>query len=572
MGAVAGGLLAWNLRPAERQDAKPVARFVIPLASGDPLVTTPNTSPNAIAVSPDGAHLAYTSGRTGSVRLYLRPLSETEAKPIAVGGTDPFFSPDSEWLGFVADGKLKKVSVRGGQPITLCDAPGSRGASWGDDGSIVFAPLSRDGLSRVPASGGVPQPITTLDSSRQETSHRTPWLLPGSKSVLYIAEGTNRHNALMAWSIGSTTPRVLVEDANSPRYVASGHLVFIQQGTIMAVAFDPVRLEMTGTPVPVLEGVSRFGSSESGLLAYTLRDDAPTLSTLVWVDRQGLETALPATPHQYQHPKLSPDGQRVLVEVDPAASRNLWMQDVAGSTLTPVTFGGSNLWPVWTPDGRHITYASNRPVTSWDIFWKPTDGSGNEAPLVQRELTQIPRAWSPDGQLLAFTESHPTRGQDIWLFSLADRRSYPWLQTDAFEEQPAFSADSRWIAYVSNESGRREVYVRAASGAAGKWQVSTGGGVEPLWAPGGRELFYRAGEKMVLVDVVTEPAFAIGKTRVLFEGDFVLTATGTANYDVTRDGQRFLMVKPPAQVTRAAQLNVVQNWLEELKRLVPVTR
>jgi serine/threonine protein kinase/Tol biopolymer transport system component len=572
IGAVAGGLAVWNLRPADPETAKPVSRFVIPLSSGDPLLTHPGRSTNAIALSPDGAYLAYTSGRPGSFRLYLRALSEPEAKLIAADGSDPFFSPDSQWLGFSADGKLKKVSVRGGQPITLCDAPGSRGASWGDDGSIVFAPLSRAGLSRVPASGGDPQPITTLDSSRQETSHRIPFVLPGSKSVLYTAEGTNRQTAIMALSFATNERRVLIEDALGPHYLSSGHLVFVQRNTLMAVAFDPVRFEMSGTPVPVLEGVERFGTSESGLLAYTLTDEASALTTLVWVNRQAVETPLPATAQQYQHPKLSPDGQRVVVEVDPNRGRNLWMQDVAGSTLTPVTFGGSNLWPVWTADGRHITYASNRPGTSWDIFWKPTDGRGNEVALVQRELTQISRAWSPDGQLLAFTEAHPTRGEDIWLLSMKDRQSYPWLQTDASEEQPAFSADSRWIAYVSNESGRREVYVRPASGAPGKWQVSTGGGVEPLWARAGSELFYRSGNKMMLVDVVREPAFALAKTRELFEGDYALTGTGMANYDVTRDGQRFLMVKPATQGVRPAQLHVVQNWFEELKRLAPVTR
>jgi Tol biopolymer transport system component/tRNA A-37 threonylcarbamoyl transferase component Bud32 len=569
LGAIAGGLMAWSLRPADPEPAKPVARFVIPLASGDPILVDPGTSPTAIALSPDGAYLAYIAGRRGSFQLFLRALSEPEAKPIASGGTDPFFSPDSQWLGFSADGKLKKVSVRGGQPITLCDAPGSRGASWGEDAAIVFAPLSRTGLSRVAAAGGVPQLLTTLDSSRQETSHRSPWLLPGSKAVLYIAEGTNRQNTLMALSFETNERRVLIEDAVMPRYLTSGHLVFVQKGTLMAVAFDPVRFEMTGTPVPVLERVQRFGTSESGLLAYTLTDAASSSSTLVWVNRQGLETALAVPPQDYQHPKLSPDGQRVLVEVDPNLGRNLWLQDASGSTLTPVTFGGANLWPVWTPDGRYITYGSNRPGTSWDIFWKPTDGSGNEVALVQRELTQLPRSWSPDGQWLAFTEAHPARAHDIWLWSAKDRRSHPWLQTDAFEEQPAFSADSRWIAYVSNESGRREVYVRAASGAAGKWQVSTTGGVEPLWAPGGRELFYRDGQKMFLVDVITDPAFATVNTRMLFEGDYALTGTGTTNYDVTRDGQRFLMVKPPAHGARAAQLNVVQNWFEELKRLVP---
>ena len=406
-------------------------------------------------------------------------------------------------------------------------------------------------------------------------------LLPGGKAVLFDAGATaitftNARVAVQPVGIGER--QNLVQGGLSPRYALSGHLVYAQGGSLMAVPFDPQRLTVTGTAVPMVEGVlqspttgaAQYSFSATGSLVYVSGGVQSAQSKLVWVNRNGTEKPVAAPAHTYLGPRLSPDGQRVAVTITEQESQT-WLYDLSRETLTRFTFEG-NYSPVsvWTPDGKRIVFESNREGPP-NLFWQLADGSGGLERLTTSEFVNAPMSWSPDGQLLAFIEVNPVTGFDIWVLRMGDRKAQPFLRTRFNEASPRFSPDGRWLAYISDESGRYEIYVHAYPGPGGKWQISTEGGMEPMWNRNGRELFYRNGDKMMEVDIATQPGFAAGKPRMLFEGPYELPPIPIANYDVSPDGQRFLMLKPSESVGAApTQINVVLNWFEELKRRVPV--
>jgi Tol biopolymer transport system component len=346
----------------------------------------------------------------------------------------------------------------------------------------------------------------------------------------------------------------------------------------MAVLFDPQRLAVSGTAVPVVEGVlqssingdAQYSFSATGSWVYVTGSGQSGQTNLVWVSRNGAEQALAAPAHNYEFPRISPDGRRIAVSIVEQESQ-LWQYDLSRETLTRLTFEGkSNVNPAWTPDGKRIAFLSNQEGAG-NIYWQLADGSGGLERLTTSEYVQIPSSWSRDGQLLAYIENNPTTGQDIWVLRVGDRKAQPFLRTPFNESVPRFSPDGHWLAYVSNEAGRFEVYVQPYPGPGGKWQISTEGGMEPEWNPNGRELFFRNGDKMMAVDISTQPSFAVGKPKVLFAGPYLPTPLTTPNYDVSPDGQRFLMLKSSEQGQVAPmQITVVQNWFEELKHRVPV--
>jgi len=435
------------------------------------------------------------------------------------------------------------------------------------------------GLFRVSAAGGMPKPLTVPDRKKGELSHRWPEILPGSKAVLFtIWTGTTNFDKqrIGVLSLETGERRVLVEGGTYARYVPSGHLVYARAGELLAVPFDLKRLEVTGPPVSILEGVSTsptLGVAQSsfsggGSFAYVPGGPNDGERTLLWVDRNGAARPLPAPPRPYLSPRLSPDGQRLAVGIQ--GTPGLWLYDLARGTLTRLTEFPFSPHPIWTPDGKYLTFAS---VVSGaiNLYWTLADGSGTAERLTTSEDGQWPGSWSPDGQVLAFSEADPTTGYDIWVLGLqGDRKPRPFLQTPSNEYGPIFSPDGRWVAYVSDESGRQEIYVRPFPGPGGKMQISTDGGLEPVWARDGRELFYRNGDKVMVTAVETQPVFAASKPKLLFEGHYdpgILAFE--RDYDVSPDGQRFLMVKASDQESVATQLNVVLNWSDELRRLVP---
>jgi len=565
------GIAVWNLKPSTPPTPLPPVRFGINIPGTDQLLA------DGLALSPDGANLVYVARRGGGSQLYRRSMDQLDAVPIpgTEGAELPFFSPDGQWVGFFAANStlLKKVSLAGGPPVTLSDALGfRRGASWGQDDTIVFA-IDESGLLQVSADGGVPEPVTILDSDRGELNHRFLDILPGSKAVLFtVWTGSLETSRIAVQSLETGERRILVDGAN-PRFAPTGHLVFARTGSLWAVPFDADRLEMTGSPVPVLEGVqvrpggfAQFALAADGSLVYIpVRVDSER--TLVWVDRQGAVEPLAAPPRAYVHPKLSPDGQRLAVHIGEVNS-DVWVYDISRETLTRLTFEANNRWPIWTPDGKRLTFISTRAGLR-NLFWKPADGSGTAEQLTTSEYPQYAASWSPDGRVLAFTEIRPT-GFDIWVLPLeGERKPRPFLQTPARETVAIFSPDGRWLAYVSDESGRNEIYVQPYPGPGEKWLISTDGGNSPVWNPNGQELFYRNGDQMMAVEITTEPTFSAGIPRLLFEGRYFWEETDRAVYDVTPDGQRFVMIQEGEQDSAPPQINVVLNWFEELKQRVP---
>jgi Tol biopolymer transport system component len=539
--------------------------------------------PNSVSLSPDGSKLAFVATNpSGRSQLWIRSLDSPAALPLP--GTDnghgPFWSPDSRFLAFYVGGKLKKIAVSGGPAQTLVeDAPLATyvGGTWNHAGVILFTRYAGGGyrIERVSAAGGTSVPATTFDNSRQEYGHAWPDFLPDGNHFLYSASNANAEkSAIYIGSLDSKERRLLL-NANSNAVYVPGYLLFNRQGTLLAQPFDSRRLELAGEAVPVAEGIASnassggatFSASENGVLAYR-RGDGSAQRTLVWVSRDGTERPVAAPPRNYQQPRLSPDERRLALQIDEGGAY-IWLYDLARETLTRLTFDrNQNETPLWTRDGSRVVFYApeNGPL---NLYWQLADGTGQPERLLASQVNHVPMSWSPDGSLLAFTQA--TFGRDIWVLSLADRKARPFLQTPSIEGGAQFSPDGRWMAYVSDESGRAEIYVQPYPGPGGKWQISADGGTEPMWNPNGRELFYRSGNhKMMAVDVTLQPSFSAGAPRLLFERQYVFTPLPQTfpYYDVSRDGQRFLMVKESA-AGASEQIHVVVNWIEDLRRRLP---
>ena len=543
---------------------RPTARFALPVAE---------ESPRQVALSPDGRYIAYVAGTLGIHKIYLRDVSQRESRVISElpSTGNIFFSPDSKWCAFFETDKLKKVSVYGGSPITLADAAAPRGGTWGVDGSIVFSPVSRGGLLWLPPAGGSPQVLTTPDATRGETSHRWPYFLPGAHTVVFTAEGARGDRALVAVALDTKRTRVLLKtNALSPQFIPTGHLTYLDGARLVAVPFDLKTVEVTGPPVSLLDEVGSFGFSSDGMMVYSgAENNRNNKDVLVWTGRDGRVDPLPLPPAVYAHPRISPDGASIVLYSNQSLNQSLWLYHVARDTMVRFTFGYEN-WPVWTPDGKKIIYGSNRTGTQWDLFSKGVDGTSAEQTLFSRQLSQEPRAVSPNGDILVFEQTDPDAGSTLWQIPLRENaEARPLFEKGSGEMMPSFSPNGHWIAYVSPESGRNEVYVRSFTGPEGKWQISNGGGVEPIWSAAGNELFYRAGDKMLAVDVEQSPSFSFGKSHELFTGPYTFGTTAGQNYDVSRDGRRFLMVKRGIEGPRSP-INIIVNWFSELRARVPV--
>jgi serine/threonine-protein kinase len=554
----------------------------------------------AVALSPNGKTLVFGAIWGGRRQLFARAMDQLSATPISgtTDGDSPFFSPDGQWVGFGAGGELRKVPLSGGPAVTLCQASALFGASWGDDGTIVFATQRNGGLWRVSAAGGAPEPLTTPQPG--EYSHRLPYILPGSRAVIFtILKGPNLwdNTQIVVRSLETGTQTVLVTGGADGRYLSTGHLVYVRLGTLMAVPFDPGRLAVTGGATGVIDGVMQAADRNASYMANTLAgqftvSDAGALvyltggavaareRSLAWVDRNGTSQALPAPPHSYTAPRLSPDGQRVAVYT--RGPVQVWSFDIARGALSSVTVDGESDQGVFAPDGKRIAFRSRAEGGEGNIYWRAADGSGPVERLTTGGRSQTPSSWSPKGTTLAFMEEGESKGFfqfDIWALSMSDRRTRAVIHTAANEMTPEFSPDGRWLAYVSNESRRRhEVYVQPYPGPGERHLISTNGGEQPAWSGNGKELFYVQNggynvggvPTLMSVPVVTAPAFRAGTPEVLFESPALFIEWGRS-YDVAADGQRFLLTpeKEATTTLASAQMILVQQWFEELKRLVP---
>jgi len=580
---LAAGITGWVAMRGSSPGPAPVRRTMIALPGNETLPSGFTFS--TLALSPDGSNLVIYASRRGrgtGWQLYLRPMDQMEARPLdgTEDATTPFFSPDGKWIGFFGGGKLRKISVQGGSSATICDAANLRGAAWGLDDTIIFSQGGGAGLLRVPAAGGTPKPLTTVDPSKGDTNHRWPHILPDGKAVLFSSQRSTvlDDTAIEVFSLATGQRRILLERGTAPQYAPTGHIVFYEDGALHAAPFDVGRLEITGPVVPVVEnvwgditsGAAHFSLSADGMLVYAPGGIQARPSKLALSDRKGAAQALPAPAQTYFCPTLSPDGRRAAVTVQ-GPNTDVWVFDIARGTTTRLTFQpGEDEVPAWTPDGRKVAYSADIEGKGRALMWKNADGSGAEEILwVGGSHTHL-GSFSPDARFLAFVDYDNITKGDIWVLPLdGDRKPLKFLQTPFNERSPAFSPDGRWIAYASDESGRDEVFVQPFPGPGGKWQVSTEGGYGPAWARNGRELFYRQGNKMMVVQVTSQPAFSASVPRQLFEGTFEAVARREANYDVMPDARRFLVIQPPEISAAMTQLVVVTNWFEELKRLAP---
>ena len=581
----------WSLM---RPEPRPLTQFVL-LTPPDGPVRAVGTD-SEVAISPDGTRVVYASGRGGpqNRQLYLRKVGELDATPLrgAEGGNAPFFSPDGQSVGFRTSFgdiiSLKKVSVLGGPAVPIVETDTSmRGTSWGPDDTIVFGTLS-GGLMRVPAAGGEPEVLTIVDADQGETYHRWPDILPNLKGILFTAwSGSDEGSRLAVVSLETGAVSYLLPGGSFPRYTPTGHIVYGVGGTLRAVGFDADRLELTSTnAIPVVEkvatgvssGAGNFSVSANGSLVY-VRDAGTGVSVqraLVWVDRAGSEEALQSPLLAYQRPRVSPDGTRVAVDVADPEGADIWIHDLARGTETRLTTDpADDRAPLWTPGGDRVVFYSDREGQA-ALFWKLVDAPGDAERLVSASEGRLDiqaDAWSADGQTLLFWRAGGGFQPDIGLLSIeGERASEMLLDTQFREGGPAVSPDGRWIAYHGDETGQNEVYVQRFPELGGKLTVSTDGGQQPLWSPDGQELFYRGPGGMMVVPVETDPTFSAGAPEVLFDQQYYFTGT-RRTYDLAPDG-RFLMVKDSAvgddAEGPAAQIILVQNWFEELKRLVPV--
>jgi len=553
--------------------------------------TSFNGGTAGFAVSPDGVRLAYVASTPdGKSVLWIRSLDSLQAQPLdgTEGAVLPFWSPDSRFIGFFADGKLKKIDASGGPPLTICDAPGGRGGTWNRDGTIVFSPFFSTGLFRVSDTGGAATQITTVDRSKNQSTHRWPWFLPDGRHFLYLAGNPDTPedrptNSIMVGSLDSKESKFLFH-SHSNAIFAAGHILFLRQNTLMARPFDPKRLEFTGDAFPIADQVEdimlraqgEFSSSENGTLVYS-EVGATGSRQLIWLDRSGKQVgAVPGT-DSYSDPHISPDGKELAFTLESPAS-DIWLYDIARDLKTRFTFSSAsataNLSQIWSPGGRRIAYASVR-NGGFGIYEKAADGSGGEEQLVQPGSDQrYPMDWSPDGKYILYIDWENS-GADIWVLPLqGDRKPYLLNQAQqtqalSFSSQTTarFSPDGKWLAYSSMESGTYQVYVTPFPGPGGKWQVSNEGGWFPQWRRDGRELFYVSSldDKIMSAEVKENGStFEVGAVRPLFEirpyfGMF------TANlFDVTPDGQRFIVAYDAQQSNTA--LTLVANWPALLKK------
>ncbi len=585
--ALAAALATWVLTGSGPPGDRRVIRSTIALPAALPLTTSLQASTRVFAVAPDGSFLVYRSGSSG--QLVMRRIERLDATPLP-GITDVLdvsISPDSQWIAYVEGPSLKKVAVGGGTPVTIAHlGEPARGITWTDDDVLIVGTSHPSvGLRRVPAGGGDLTPLTAPDAAVGEIGHVLPSALPGGRAVLFTVGAARPEDASIVWLDLETGERTtLLKGGRDAQYVPSGHLAYSTSGGVSAVVLDLKRRAVVGNPVRVIErvGATTTGAlnaavTRAGMLIYLseeVGDDAPR--SLVWLDRQGRETPVPAPPRAYASARLSPDETRVAVAIRDR-EQDIWVWDFARQTLTRLTSDpAGDLAPIWTPDGKRVVFASTRSGV-YNLYAQAADGTGAAMRLSDGGNTQAPDAITPDGAFLIGREVRPATKADIVRFPMdgSGAGSPDVLVDTRFDEWNAdVSPNGEFIAYQSNEAGRLEVYVqRYPRLAGGRWQVSLSGGSQPQWTRDGRELIYvDDGGRLSSVTVSTRgTTVEVGRPVTLFTTRYASQGDDPfRSYDASRDGQRFLMIKDAAERASSPALVVVQDWVEELTRLLPV--
>jgi Tol biopolymer transport system component len=590
-------------------DEPMVMKLVVPLLPAahlkeDPAFDRPLST--AFSVSPGGNRLAFV-GQSGQDRqIYIRNLRESTAEPLdeTDGASSPVFSPDGNWLAFVTGNLIRKVPVSGGEATTVTEVvrrvrpPGSStvasrfaesdvyGIAWRGTSEIVFGRFA-GGLWSVNASGGAPTEVTQLNDQEAEFAHRLPHVLPDAETVLFTAVSgvAAASTRLVAQKLTTGERRVIVEDAADGRYVETGHLVFVRQGQLMAVPFDPSSLTARGTPVKLLDGVmqslfSYRNQLNVGAAQYAFSTDGRTFAyvpgpvfpdesrSLVWVDAEGTSTPTGVDDGAYMRPDVSPDGRAVLFTCWTAGRPNVCAFDFERQVRRRITEG---LWPLWSTDGTRMVFGRLSPKGVYNLFWAPADGSAAPEVLLEGPRDKWAGSWSRDASALAYVETSPVTDNDIWVLSIKDRKPTVFLRTPAREDHPEFSPDGRWMAYSSNESGRDEVYITEYPTAKTVYQVSTDGGTGPVWSHDGGRVYYARSDEpdglsIMSVNFSSDGRVTMSRPQRVISGDYLALAS-VRSYDISADGRRFLLVRDPRDRSPVTHVDVILNWDQELRAL-----
>jgi serine/threonine protein kinase/Tol biopolymer transport system component len=534
-----------------------------------------------LAISPDGHKIAFVvADSVGRRDLWVRPLNALSATMLSgtEGASFPFWSPDNRYIGFFSGGKMKRIEASGGPPLSICDLVDPRGASWGKNGVIVFPTDQTVGISQVPDAGGVPKQITSLDSTRNEQTHRWPYFLPDGNHFLYFARTTavgsgSALDAVYVASLDGTVNKRLLAGTSNIAY-ASGYLLYMRESSLMAHSFDPDALELRGDPFPIAEAVqfnlrysiATFSVSNTGVLVYQGQSSTST-PELALVDLKGKKTVSLKEAEIFVSARLSQDARRIAMDLYHTGARNsdVWLYEIDRGVNTRFTFDPSVDWyPIWSPDGNHVVFSSRR-KDHYDLYQKVSSGATNEQLLFESPYGKIPSDWSPDGKFVLFHSiNDPQTKTDIWVLPTSgDRKPTPFLQTEYSESDARFSRDMKWIAYQSDESGRTEIYVRPFPGADAKWQVSTNGGRSPRWHRNGKEIFFLNGVKVMAVEVGgSGSTFQIGRVREHFDPT---SMGGISIRDISAEGERILLQISSGQ-EGSTPLTLVFNWLAETRK------
>ena len=588
VGVLIAGAVIMSLVRSTHPEPQVVLRSSISLPEDKPLYT--GGYPQCfLTISPDGTRLVYV-GKLDDKRtqLYMRSMDSLQVEPIpgTIGARNPFFSPDGQWVGFFTN-DLKKISLDGGESLPLLeDIPMgvTSFGSWAEDGTIVFSTIDA-GLQRISDNGG--EPDILIPPAHEEGDilyrYRYPQILLGGNKILYshvfIGEADLRRSSIEVFFPETGKRKTVLDNASYATYVRSGHLIFLRDGVLMAVPFDIEQLKITGSPVPLIDeggldwrgGTPQIAISHNGIFVYISGSELRQ-GELVWVDRQGVPESLGAPADVYGSPRLSPDGRLIALAIrsQKEFTTQVHIYNIDRNTFTHLTTEGGNALPQWSPDGTRIAFRSSRSEAE-GVFWKALGVRAPAELLASRPTTGpevlLPNSWSHNRNLLACIVQGAKTQEDIWILEMdGEPKLNPFLRTEYREYNPIFSPDGRWLAYVSNESGRREIYLQEYTDGGRKEKVSIDGGINPVWSRDGRELYYANGKKMMIVKITLEPDFDFDTPETLFEWPDMIPSGGNlgTNYDVSDDG-RFLMVKMSDDIK--VQLICVHNWFEELKRL-----
>jgi eukaryotic-like serine/threonine-protein kinase len=581
------GVARWTVTtpsPGDRQ----VVKFSIDLPKGQVIRASWNPS---LEISPDGRTLYYMVPKEGGGwQPQIRSLDDLEPRTSAsITGGVPLFSPDSQTVCFIDERSrtIRRAALSGGAPLTIAPFESMTRGFWGRDNYLYWTPAQRSGIARTPVDGGETTPVTELDESRNEQKHSHAQPLPGGKQIMYVVTDTTMTSyddaRIVMQSLETGTRKTLIEGGWSPRHVTTGHILYARDGDLYAVPFDTKKKEVSGPPRKVVEGVlmsrntgaAYFSLSETGTLAYVPGGAVDGERELVWVDREGREAPLPLPPASYLYPRLSADGRKMALEIE-GPTHDIYVYDFERGVLTRLSLDGLSHAPVWSPDGEQIGFRSWKlgGMTLWSM---PADRSRPEERLLDEPGMQSLVSWSPDGRYVSYVDRTQETGMDVLVLPLyGERKPQPVAQSKFVEGSPKFSPDGKWLAYCSNESGRPEVFVQPYPGPGPKIQISTDGGTDPVWRPKGGELYYRDGAKMMAVEVRTQPTIVAGRPAMLWEGDYShgmssscgAPGVSSFNYDVTPDGDRFLMVKDVHHKVESTRIVVILNWTTELQRLM----